>query len=339
MSTTQDLLLASPDLDTQLVLGLLQAVAWWVITRTLGALIAQSFSTKPWRDRWLALCKSTNERSYGVFFDDDVEHFHMATNMLAVGFQHAVGGALCLPSALGIASPLAFALARHGALCEVGWELQDVAVRLTQLLFGGKVGRARNPAGLLLILGIHHAMALSLVIPVNVFYPQHRGIHEMVFLLQGAAAVAMFAQNYGYTLDIQTRRGLRAMKANVLVVWAVILWSRVLRFAWVFSVILREIVEDGNLALSAVGAAVVLAMSYVNYIFFADATKKMLKFGRMRPPSPDSPDAKRRLSEAAALAQGAFGATRTSATLQRWASGEEGPAAAAQRLGEEKKER
>ena len=105
--------------------------------------------------------------------------------------------------------------------------------------------------------------------------PIYLTLLEMVFLLQGAAAVAMFAQNYGYTLDIQSRRGLRAMKANVLVVWAVILWSRVLRFAWVFSVILREIVEDGNLALSAVGAAVVLAMSYVNYIFFADATKKI----------------------------------------------------------------
>ena len=56
--------------------------------------------------------------------------------MMATLAQHFVGGLLCAPFALWAgAPPSAAALARLGALCETGWELQDTLVRAGQLAY------------------------------------------------------------------------------------------------------------------------------------------------------------------------------------------------------------
>jgi hypothetical protein len=78
-------------------------------------------------------------------------------------------------------------------------------------------------------------------------------------------------------------------------------------------------VGDGNALLSAGVVAVVLAMGYVNFIFFADATRKLIKFGALR-----HTDGDRCVSEAAAEVAGALAATRSTPGIQRWASGDRG---------------
>lgn len=103
-------------------------------------------------------------------------------------------------------------MAGHGALCEAGWELQDLATRAWQLTFGGEDGKAKNPVALVVIMCIHHAMGLCMIIPMNIHHSSNPSYHEFVFLLQFAAFVALGAGNYGSSLDIETTSGLFQMK-------------------------------------------------------------------------------------------------------------------------------
>lgn len=313
------LLAAAPTLPAQLALAALNSLVWYSVIALSTTFFKRAFRNKPWRKQWVSLQRTTAEKSFFIILDTDEAYYELACRMLGVVAQHLIGGALCFPSAYGPPSELAYSFARHGALCEMGWELQDLLVRGWQCTFGGTEGRAKNPAGLLLILGLHHCMGCSLVIPLNLYYPRNRHIHEAVCLLQGAAAVALLMQNYGYTLDTSTRAGLLRMKFSVGFVWLVVLWSRVLRFTYLFFVLVPMLLVDGNALLSAGAVAVVLAMGYVNFIFFADATRKLLKFGALR-----HTDDGRRVSEAAADAAGALTATRSTPGIQRWASGDRG---------------
>lgn len=99
------------------------------------------------------------------FIDFDTETaYEFACLFLAIMVQHGVGGLLCVPAlvpALGVPAHVATALACHGALCEAGWELQDILSRLFQVCCT-KEGARNNPTALLVILGIHHTMGLSM---------------------------------------------------------------------------------------------------------------------------------------------------------------------------------
>lgn len=68
------------------------------------------------------------------------EGFLVGCILWAVLFAHLIGGALCVPSVYGRDSDyfsveFACTLARHGALSEAAWELQDVLKRGYQVLF------------------------------------------------------------------------------------------------------------------------------------------------------------------------------------------------------------
>ena len=150
-----------------------------------------------------------------------------ATAFISILIQHGVGGAMCVPSITGwLPASVAAPLARHGAMCELGWEVQDTLIRMGQIFFGGEAGRKMNPTPLLVIFFIHHCTAMGMVIPMNLcvppalslslslsllhperpllgrFYGDSVLYHEMVFLLEGAAFVAMGMQNFGCTSDI-----------------------------------------------------------------------------------------------------------------------------------------
>merc|ERR1712107_221888 len=141
-----------------------------------------------------------------------------------------------------------------GALCEAGWELQDILTRASQRIFQGEKGKNQNPFSLLAVLFVHHAMGLSMVIPMNLLYHDNKCYHEFVFLLQAAAFVAMMLQSYGYTLDVKTKKGLFTMKGTLIISWVVILYSRILRFGIVGYRLAETFSMDGNQKMLAVGS-------------------------------------------------------------------------------------
>jgi len=100
-------------------------------------------------------------------------------------------------------------------MCEIGREVEDTLVRINQVAFGGEDGRQQNPPAIVLMFGLHHSAAMSMVLPMNIYYPDNVYYHEGAFLLQSAAFLALSLQQYGFTLDTKTKEGLRRMKVVI----------------------------------------------------------------------------------------------------------------------------
>ena len=262
---------------TQLTLLMLNALMWYAWISFAPKYIFEPYvSAQAWKNHWT----HRHERSLkamGIEFRSNQDVFVWACGFLAIACQHFVGGALCLPSVLGLGGHTATtALACHGAMCEVGWEVQDLFRSCQELLFEGEGGKAKNPARILVLKGFHHMLALSMVIPMNLYYRESEEYHEFVFLLQFAAAIAVACTNYGYTLDVNTAGGLAKMKGVVTVTWVVMVYSRVIRFAIVGWSLLGLLREDRIMYFAGLGA--LCLMCIFNALITFDATAKLVKF-------------------------------------------------------------
>jgi len=276
-----ELLRAAPRFDVQITLALIQAVFWFTFIKLFTAYVVKPYLEKhPKRDQFAKLSQATFKNGYGIDFTLE-KAFEFGCLFFSILAQHGVGGLLCMPSALGLSLPAGWptvaTLAAYGALCEVGWEIQDGIERIYQLAFLPD-GAELNPPALRVIILLHHAMGLGMVLPMNVYYPTNAYYHELVFLLQFAALVAMGAQQMGYLLDVKSASGLRTMKVYVTLTWVTLLWSRVLRYNYVCYSLLCEFYSSGNMALFWGGLSVTVAMSLINLLFFMDATGKLTKF-------------------------------------------------------------
>jgi len=270
---------AEGTLETQLMLVLIWAFIWYFGIKSSAKYFFEPFvASKPWKDQWIDLNAKTFKTAFFIEFKTSKETFEFACLCVAIICQHAVGGALCLPSMLGGSGAVISALACHGGLCEAGWELQDAIVRIYQILFGGKAGKAQNPTPLVVILGLHHAMGLGMVIPMNIVYRDNCHYHEFIFLLQGAAFVACMSQNYGYTLDIKTLSGLKQMKVCVTVTLLTMVYSRFLRYAFVGYKLISTFYADGRTMMLCGGGLVLGLMGLLNILFVMDAVGKFSKF-------------------------------------------------------------
>ena len=108
-----------------------------------------------------------------------------------------------------------------------------------------------------------------------------RAYHEFVFLLQGAAFIALATQGYGFTLDVKTRSGLRAMKIISAFTVLVLLYSRGGRYVIVAAQLLRTIDAGGSVPLWYVGANAVGLMGLLNLAMTGEAAAKFVKFAQM----------------------------------------------------------
>ena len=292
MVTLAELVWAAPTWEAQVTLALLHAVLWAVVVNVaLPPFIRGTIRRLVRKRQYLALNRETFRKVLGWDMGDDEEHvLREVALMLAVVVQHGFGGLLCAPSVLGLGEWLpprcAGALARHGGLCEVGWEIGDSMLRAHQMARGGAGGRARNPPGLLLMLLLHHSAAQCLVLPLNVHYGDNVHYHEGVLLLQLAAFVALLCQQYGFTLDVTVRLGLRRMRLAIALSFAALVWSRVLRYGYVWYALLSTFYADESWGVLGLACTPLGLMSLFNVAMVRDATEKLLKFSRMHIPSP-----------------------------------------------------
>lgn len=276
-----DLLFANADLPTQLALAAVWAVFWYLAIDAAGAHVIKPFiARQPWKERWTEQFRRYLNKNFSATFRSDADFIDWAGPFCAAIGQHGLGGALAAPAALGFGGPVAAAMARHGALCEAGWELEDTIQRLWQVGFGGDKGRAKNPPMLFFFFLVHHALGLSMVIPMNIFYGALPAYHQMVFLLQFAAFVAFTAQGYGWTLDVATAAGLWRMRAVSIIVAAVVVWTRLFRFVALARGLLGELYEDGSTIMASAAWPALCGMGLFNALITKDAVLKVIKFAR-----------------------------------------------------------
>jgi hypothetical protein len=291
MVSLTSLVFSEGTLETQLTLVVIWATIWFFVIPYAAKNIFEPFvASKPWKDKWVDLNDKTFQTGFFIHFKTKAEVFEFACLFLAIICQHALGGFLCIPSLVGASGAGVAALACHGGLCEAGWELQDAMVRIYQVLFGGPAGKEKNPTPLMVILFIHHAMGLSMVIPMNIVYHDNVYYHEFVFLLQFAAFVALGLQNYGYTLDVKTASGLAQMKVCTGVTVSTMLWSRAGRYAMVGYYLITTMYADGNTKMLCLGAVVLGLMGLLNILMVVDGIGKFVKFMKMHHENEDIHD-------------------------------------------------
>jgi hypothetical protein len=246
-------------------------------------LIKPMIDKHPRKEAFTTLFQQTAAKSFFIEMEKE-EAYIFGCLMFAILAQHGVGGLLCIPSVfnlapyLGVSAGVASTLACHGALCEAGWELQDTITRLYER---AKYGEKKQPLVLLIIIGMHHFMGMSMVIPMNLFYGSNQYYHELVFLLQFAAFVAMGLQNLGYFLDLNTPEGLRTSRYFATFVFITMLYSRLFRFWFVGYMIVTSIYADGATGMLILGCFVLTTMGLFNLLMVADAGKKFFKLATM----------------------------------------------------------
>ena len=137
-----------------------------------------------------------------------------------------------------------------------------------------------NPVPLLVILGIHHAVGQLMIMPMNIYYPDNKLYHEMVFLLLFAAFTCMTLSQISYTIDTGTIYGLVCMQLCTATSWAIIIYSRCIRFAYVIYLLLLQLYADGAYYVVGFGCVGVVLMSVFNILMIVDATAKLIKFSK-----------------------------------------------------------
>jgi len=279
--------MAAPRLEVQLALVAIQAVFWYVaLSHLLPPYFARAINSMKSRERFLDNSAKSYKKLFTLDFNGDREQlFEFTVLFQCIATQHMVAGLLCLPSVLGcswVSPPVASALACHGALCEVGWEIQDFLVRLKEIAFDGESGRKKNPASFMAVLIMHHTVAQCLVLPLNLYYRDNVYYHEAVLLLQAATVVAMLCQSYGFTLDVSLPAERRQMTVSVTLAFCVALWARGLRYAYIWYVLLTAFLADGNIFVLKMALVPVVMFSLFNIVVVADFYRKFAKFALAR---------------------------------------------------------
>ena len=289
MLTAAEVLYAAPRLEAQIAAALCHAVFWYFWVNYISpSFVRPIIINMRSKEQLLAQNKHMLKKVFLIDLGDSPEAknilFETTVVIFGVIMQHGVGGALCVPAiagGFGLAPRVVAAMVCQGGLCEVGFEIQDTLQRIKMLLFDGARGKQFNPPGFLLIMMFHHTCAQCLVIPNNIHYRDNVHYAEGVFLLQGAAFGAFFLQQYGYTLDIKRRAGLLQMKLIVTVTMLIMVWSRLVRYGWLWYLLISLYHADGSVVFKLALPPVVL-MSLFNVLILLDAVAKFAKFLPMR---------------------------------------------------------
>lgn len=277
------LLYSEPSLKVQLVEVLLIAAAFEVILPASGRYLAQRFKRRAWYDQAASLMRDSTKK---VLLLDEVSDEMLDKSMgdmIPIMAQHFFGGMLCVPAIFGLGVPraVAMAMARHGALVELGWELQDTAERLHER-FSTPQGAKLQPNGMFFFLAMHHAMQWALVIPMNLYYSEMSGYHELVLMLQAAGGFAIGAMFYSYTLDVTKRSELRQMIVLNALGLVVMVYTRLVHYWWSVFKCLQHFFLEGSYGVLIVGVICgVFLMPYVACMFVPEQWSKLKKFTRL----------------------------------------------------------
>lgn len=289
MTSLNDILIAAPKLEAQLILAFMYTILWYILINHVFVPIGNSFIAKlKSKKRFIHFNRESFKNTIKWDIGDDEEEQIIAISRIdAAMVQHLIGGLLLIPSAfrLGHFLPAGAdrALASHGGLSEMGWEIQDLVFRTAEIIFGGERGLKLNPPSLMLTLLAHHSAACSAVIPMNMFYPNGmNGVwHEGFCIVQLGSFILLFMQQYGYTLDVQTKDGLKKMKIAISISFFTCLWTRVVRYFWILKLLHDGFSVDGSLRLIQVGFLPSMLLSVFNLVVMRDAAQKFMKFVSM----------------------------------------------------------
>ena len=285
--SVSDLLMAKPTADVQITLAIIHACIWfYLINKIFVPIIVFIISNLKTKERFIYFNRQLFKKAIGWDIGEDENEAKLAIARIdAAMVQHLAGAILSFPSGFGFGHlfppGVASAMAAQANLCELGWEIEDTLMRIYEIIFGGERGRKLNPPSLMLTLMAHHTAAFLVAIPMNMYYPDLSIFHEGVCIVQFGIAINFLCQKYGFTLDVASKSDLFKMKILNMIVFVTVIWSRLIRYAWIWTITLFTAYQDENYFLLKCMAAPTIFLSLFNVIVVKDATQKFLKFWNM----------------------------------------------------------
>lgn len=309
----------NPTVTDLVTIALLAAIFWFLSFTIVIQILKPILSTKEWfltaaKNDYHRSAKAMNEKLGMKQTEEEyVEFFKYQWPWLqCVCFQHFMGGALCLPSILGLVdNKTGTSLACLGILSECGWEIEDMAVWLYKRYIAEN-GRQKVPFALLIILAMHHSLTMMLGLPAILVYGHVKTLHWICFELQAASSVALFVQEFTKLLDVSKPKELRIFQGMTGLTLAIMIWCRAIHWPILVYQMCTVWYEDKAWGFMTVG----LLMSVIFTLFswavcIEPCYKKFMKFLKLSAEYQAMPESQRRSSimELQAAAQEVFAKT------------------------------
>ena len=164
-----------------------------------------------------------------------------------IGAQHLTGGIFSIPLLCGLGDPkVAVALTRHAALCEMGFEVGDFLAMIKTRMFE-KDGAKKLPMVIIIVMSFHHSMTCLMAIPMNLNYGDKVIYAEILFIMQGAAAVAILIGQYSSMIDVKTDSGVSQMFWLTLLSSFIMFYTRGIHYLWIGYRMCKMFYDDGGM--------------------------------------------------------------------------------------------
>ena len=269
-------------LSTQVAETLILALLIHVLQEMVRNYIEAKTQHKPWMRNVVAVGKYRFKKTLQL----DVSAESVAAfwyNDFAIAFQHFLGGLLVLPvlcGGLGLSAGCAVILARHGALCETGWEVADCIWRFWQTKFHPDSPKVLPPV-VMAVMVLHHLTGLLMVIPMNLHFADEPLYHGLVFSLQFAAGSVTFLNAYAMTLDVSRPRDLCQVAGMSVVMFLIVSYTRIWHFLSASYQLLSLFYAKEYYCFFWVGLLAALSMMVLNTLWVKDTFDRSVKFGRL----------------------------------------------------------
>jgi len=194
------LLSAERSITIQLTLAFIYMCFWGSYFVLASIPLMKYLKSKPYCEKLVEVThKRFKAKGLGPFSDDFAIDYFIQFQLIA--HQHLISSLLTIPMvfALPISMEYKTTFVRHAALFEMGWEWWDILKSLNQLR---EVGKSFKKIFILTM--VHHLTAQFFAIPMNLNHSDNWFVAYLIFLLQGAAAVAYLGNGYIETLDFET---------------------------------------------------------------------------------------------------------------------------------------
>eukprot|EP00668_Euglena_longa_P000501 GGOE01000624.1.p1 GENE.GGOE01000624.1~~GGOE01000624.1.p1 ORF type:complete len:325 (-),score=69.88 GGOE01000624.1:200-1174(-) len=272
------LLMCNGPVSVLLAEVLILAILIHTVLHRVNTLVLRWSSGKPWMTHVMA---NGRKRLKGMGVPpSDAAALRLWVELWGVALQHGVGALLCLPALTGgwgLPPGVPAVLARHAAVCECGWEVGDLVVRLHRKWFTPG-GWEEQPSGLIGVVLLHHAMGFGLTIPMNIFFSESKLYFEMVAVLQGSSLFIILITQWGQMLDVSQPAQLEQMFWSSLILVLGLLAVRFAYYGWLSLQLLVAADEMGNPELYSAGVVAAFSLGLANAVYTLDAAKRLVKF-------------------------------------------------------------
>lgn len=176
-----------------------------------------------------------------------------------------------------------------GGVMDVALDIYDILKKSLQLFLPNVAAKyviGTCPVAFYVVLCcLHHPLAIALVVPMNLVYPQLRAYHYIISSLLFAAGICFLSGQYKFTLDVTKRNDFYKFKAVVLLQLVTLVFTR--GYVWYYYswfVVLPYFYSRGDMPFFYGGVGASVLMSLFNLAMLNDSIQAAIKWLPRGPP-------------------------------------------------------